>query len=129
MMSYRQSAVVSLHHGLAAPAPRRLLLLGEARQVRHEQRRPAGELDHEVAVRHRVHRVCLQPYSRQCDTSEDALTPRPSPLAVGRAKPSAEARLSRSTPNGLPARAPEPSGHSFILSAACTSLPWSRRHA
>ena len=56
MMSYRQSAVVSLHHGLAAPAPRRLLLLGEARQVVDARRQPALEqpqrltVDHQVAV-------------------------------------------------------------------------------
>ena len=40
--------------------------------------------------------------------------------------PSESERLSRSTPKGLPASAPLPSGHSFIRSAACSSRAASR---
>jgi len=36
-------------------------VLGEAREVRHQQRAPADQLDHEVAVGHRVERVARRP--------------------------------------------------------------------
>ena len=50
-------------------------------------------------------------------------------LRVGRVKPRFLASFFRSIPKGLPARAPEPSGHSFIRSAACASLSPSRFQA
>ena len=63
-----------------------------------------------------------------------------SELPVGRAKPRSAASASRSTPNGLPESAPEPSGHSFIRATiwarrspsrfhahACESIQWPQR--
>mmetsp|Transcript_10554 Transcript_10554/g.24807 ORF Transcript_10554/g.24807 Transcript_10554/m.24807 type:complete len:218 (-) Transcript_10554:159-812(-) len=47
-------------------------------------------------------------------------------FCTGRVKPRESDSASRSMPKGLPARAPQPSGHSFMRAAACSSRSASR---